>query len=351
MRHRAFGLIVALLLVCVPLRADDLVPGLFRTYLESLRKQAGIPGLAAAIVGENDILWEVALGQQNIERSVATRADTPFHTDGLTQVFTAAMVLRCVEDGKLSLDQRLGEFKPGSPDADATIAQALSHTSGAPGSLTYAYRPERLDPLTVAVRRCTDNSYRESLANLLERFGMMDSVPGADIVTIAPPAEGVPDPVAVARYTRVLARLATPYAVDRSGRSSPSEYAATTITPASGLITTVRDFARFDVALREGVLLQPETLAAAWRAPLDRAGRPLPHGLGWFVQAYNGEPIVWQFGVAESASSSIVVTVPGRRLTLILLANSDGLVKPFQLASGDVTASPFAKLFLGLFVR
>jgi len=33
---------------------------------------------------------------------------------------------------------------------------------------------------------------------------------------------------------------------------------------------------------------------------------------------------------------------------MILLANSDGLVKPFVLAPGDVLASPFARVFLGL---
>ena len=38
-------------------------------------------------------------------------------------------------------------------------------------------------------------------------------------------------------------------------------------------------------------------------------------------------------------------------LTLVLLANSDGLAKSFGLANGDVSTSPFAKLFLGLFVK
>jgi hypothetical protein len=43
--------------------------------------------------------------------------------------------------------------------------------------------------------------------------------------------------------------------------------------------------------------------------------------------------------------------VPGRGLTLILMANSDRLVKPFALAAGDLLVSPFARLFLRLFVR
>jgi hypothetical protein len=40
--------------------------------------------------------------------------------------------------------------------------------------------------------------------------------------------------------------------------------------------------------------------------------------------------------------------VPARRLTFILLANSDGLTSSFQLQAGDVTRSLFATLFLRL---
>jgi CubicO group peptidase (beta-lactamase class C family) len=61
----------------------------------------------------------------------------------------------------------------------------------------------------------------------------------------------------------------------------------------------------------------------------------------------NGELVVWQFG-ASPVSSSFMMSLPARRLTMILLANSSGLVEPFVLAPGDVTASPFARVFLGL---
>jgi hypothetical protein len=49
------------------------------------------------------------------------------------------------------------------------------------------------------------------------------------------------------------------------------------------------------------------------------------------------------------AYSSLMMTLPQRGVTLILLANSDGLVRPFGLAGGDISASPFARLFLRLF--
>ena len=69
------------------------------------------------------------------------------------------------------------------------------------------------------------------------------------------------------------------------------------------------------------------------------------------MQSYNRERVVWQFGVGDNASSSMMITIPGRGLTLILLANSQGLVRPFPLAEGNVAVSPFARLFLSLFAR
>jgi CubicO group peptidase (beta-lactamase class C family) len=181
---------------------------------------------------------------------------------------------------------------------------------------------------------------------------MFDSVPGPNIVTIARRDEGVPHPDDVLRYLAVLQRRATPYFVDGRRRAHPSSYpeSAAVLTPSTGLVTTVRDLAKFDLALKQDILLERGTLEHALNAP-SANGEPLPHGIGWFVQTYNGEKVVWQFGMAENASSSLMITLPARGLTLIVMANSDGLVKVYSPANGDVTRSPFARLFLNLFVR
>ena len=352
MRRVLLALTAAILLIVAraPLHADLLVYGAFGEYVDALRVQAGIPGLTATIVGIEDVLWEHPSGLQNIERSIAARADTPYQIDGLTQVFMASVVLRCVEDGYASLDDTLGRFNPNNPDASATIRQILNHTSGSPANPVFAYRPERFNSLVDVVQVCTKGSFRATIAAGFDRFAMDDSVPGADAVRVIPPADRISAGM-INRYAGVLPRLASPYVVDRQRRATPSQYAATTLTGSNGLITTARDYAKFDLALRHYALLKPDTLAAAWRASGGGNGVALPHGLGWFVQNYNGELVVWQFGVGDNASSSLVVTVPYRYLTLILMANSDGLVRPLPLAAGDVTASPFAKVFLGLFVR
>ena len=334
--------------------ADDLVLARFGEYLDALRTQAGIPGLAAAIVGPGEVQWERAFGRQNVERAIDARFDTPFPLDALTQVFTASIILRCAEEGRVSLDDRVGNYAADAPDPTATLRQLLTHTTGSADGLTFAYRPERLAGLAFAASACSGESasaavsYRSMLARLLDQLSMHDSVPGPDVVQLATP----PFPaVMMDRYRGALARLATPYAVDLQGRASPSRYVATTLTPAAGLISSVRDLEWFDLALKKGHVLRPETIADAWTTPIGRQGQRLPHGIGWFVQSYAGEAVVWQFGLGENASSSLLVTLPRRGLTLILLANSDGLSKPFALAAGDLTVSAFGRLFLGIFVR
>ncbi|HEV3139755.1 MAG TPA: serine hydrolase domain-containing protein [Vicinamibacterales bacterium] len=352
MRRAAFALTTALVIAfgTSPRAADNLVLSRFSDYLDSLRAQAGIPGLAATIVGTTETVWERGFGLQDVERSIAARPDTPFAVDGLMQIVDASLALRCDESRWLSIDDPSAKYLPGSPDAGATLRMLMTHTSPGANGLVFAYRMDRLAAMAPAISACTDSTYRSGIAGLFRRMAMIESVPGADVVSLEPGDEGFDAPT-LDRYAALLARQAVPYAVDGKGRAaaSPSTVPAT-LTPAGGLITSARDLARFDLALKNGAVVQTATLAAAWTAPIGGSGLPLPHGVGWFVQSYNGEPIVWQFG--ESAtSSSMMITAPRRGITLILLANSSGLVRSLNLAAGDITVSPFARVFLGLFVR
>ncbi len=329
--------------------ADNLVLAKFSDYLDALRTQTGIPGLAATIVSATDIVWENAFGLADVDRNVAVGSTTAFHVDGLMQTVAASLALRCDESGFISLNDRVSKYAPTSPDAAATLRMLLTHTSDGPGGLTFAYRPGRLAPMAPALAVCTDNSFRGGIAALLDRMGMADSVPGPDAASLAPGTDGL-SAASIQRYEAALRRLAVPYAVDGNKRATASTYAATTLTPYAGLVTTARDLAKFDVALKNGVVMRAETLAAAWTPPLGANGAPLPHGVGWFAQSYNGEPIVWQFG-ESNVSSSMVIIAPRRSLTVIMLANSAGLTRGLNLAAGDLTTSPFARVFLSLFVR
>ncbi|MGH9195215.1 MAG: serine hydrolase domain-containing protein, partial [Acidimicrobiia bacterium] len=324
----------------------------FDDYLQVLRQQAGIPGMSAALVQDGRIVWAAGFGRQDVEANVPATADTPYHIAGLTQTFAATLLLQCAEDGRLELPAPIRDYDPGMAESSATLAHVLTHTSENVPGTRFKFDPTRYVTLTPAIETCTSQPFRKVLANaILDRLAMHDSVPGQDVATLVTHEEEEPifDPETRDRYARVLRKLAKPYRVDRKGKASLSEYPTKTIDASGGLITTVRDLARFDAALSDGILLQPETLALAWARPVSANGQTFPHGLGWFVQFYNRELVVWQFGEWPNASSSLVVKLPRRQLTLILLANSDGLAAPFQLGNGDVTSSLFGKLFLRFF--
>src|ERR1044071_435921 len=122
--RRIFLLVLAIAMVALAgrPRAQNIVFDLFSGYVESLRVQAAIPGLANLVVGTDSILWEHAYGRQDLGRSIATRVDTLFHADGLTEMFSATMALRCVEERRLSLDEPVGQFSTSS-EPSATIRQ------------------------------------------------------------------------------------------------------------------------------------------------------------------------------------------------------------------------------------
>jgi CubicO group peptidase (beta-lactamase class C family) len=328
--------------------ADDFLLSRFSEYLNALRAQAGIPGLAAAIVGSTDVTWEGLFGLQDVERNLPVRFDTPFQLDDTTQAIVASLAMRCASEGRLSLDDPIGKFVPSSPEAGATIGQLLTHTSGPANNRSFSYRPERLEPIAAAVAACSESTFRAAIAKQL-LTSLIDSVPGSDVVRLVPPAEGF-SASDLEQYANALRRLATPYSVDKRNRATPSSYVAATLTPGSGLISSIRDLEKFDLKLKDR-FMRPEWQALAWTPPTNAGGQPLPHAYGWFVQDYNGDRLVWQFGVSDNASSSMIIMVPRRGVTLILLANSQGLARPFSLAAGDVTVSPFARLFLSIFVR
>jgi CubicO group peptidase (beta-lactamase class C family) len=198
------------------------------------------------------------------------------------------------------------------------------------------------------IEECGDLKYPQLLAeDVFELSAMFDSVPGGSV-----PLGGSGGGLGTARldrYRDVLRRAAVPYHVVSRRAQRNVDFAGRVADAADGVVTTVRDLERFDVALDSGLLLEQATRALAFTQVLD-GGVALPTGLGWFVQGYNGQPIVWQFGQIDGAYSSLIVKVPNRRLTFILLANSDGLSAPFALTTGDVTNSLFARLFLKSFV-
>ena len=321
------------------------------TYLEALRQQAAIPGMSAAVVKDGAILWERGYGFQDLNARVRATPDTAYLAGDATATLAAVLLLQCVEQKRLELDVPVAQYGVTFQDGDPTLRQLLSHTSTEGVGGIFHYNPERFTQLTSVADHCAPQSYRKSVAHrILNRLAMKDSVPGTDLLdpNFELP-EGLFDDEEVERYRRVRDRLAIPYKIDGKGRAERTQLAPTTLTTAGGLVTTVRDLAELQFALDSYLLLEEETIAAAWTNALNRRGAPVPMGLGWFVQNHRGQRVVWHYGVVPNAYSSLLIKLPAHNLTFILMANSDRLTAPYQMSQGDVTRSLFATLFLRLF--
>jgi CubicO group peptidase (beta-lactamase class C family) len=330
------------------IEAQTLSFSVFERYLDAFRTEALIPGLSATIAQNGVVVWERGFGRRDESGAPAT-PETPYQIGGLSQTFGATLLLRkCVDQWDAELDDPVAWRSQFFPEPQTTLRQLLSHT--APGGGGYQYSRARFASLTAVIERCAQGRYSTVLASeIFDRFAMLDSAPDQLLGTPTPGDIALFDAAHRARYADIVERMALPYRV-ASGRSQRNtDFVPQRVDAADGIVSSVVDLVRFDNALMSNALLARATRNQAWtQAFADTT--PLPTGLGWFVQNYRNEPIVWQFGIIRGGYSSLIVKVPNRGLTYILLANSDGLNAPFALESGDVTTSIFATLFLRLFV-
>jgi CubicO group peptidase (beta-lactamase class C family) len=331
--------------------AQDLPYLVFERYVMPLAQQIGMPGLSAVIVRNNRIEWHRGYGFSNVENRTQADIDTPYAIGGVTQAVTAVLLGVCVDRFRFEIDQPIRNFVPSFPQ-NVSIRHVLAHASES----RFRYDPSAYTALTTVVERCSQMNYRVATAvEVLNRLGMTSSVPGLDLGRPeGDAARQLFDPSVVAIYQRLLQNVAAPYRIDRNGRQSRTEYPTYGLDAAGGLIATARDLVNFESALDSGVPLSRSTLNQMWSNAIVFDGNKeritTPTGLGWFVQNASGETLVWTFGHIPDVSSALILKMPSKNLTLILLSNSGGLAAGYNFEQGDVTTSPFVKVFLRLFI-
>jgi CubicO group peptidase (beta-lactamase class C family) len=322
----------------------------FERQVDADRNALGIPGLSMAVLQDGKVISARGFGYADVEQRVPATADTLYHLASVTKTFTAILVLRLVEQGKLDLDEPVSHYSADFKDDAVRIRHLLSHTSeGTPGE-AFNYNPERFETLKAILEKVTGKPLRQQFVEtFLDPLAMRDSVPGPDVAD-DDTTWAVLGKENVARYRLTLARFAKPYTFWGNGEAVYSGYPPRDFWASAGLLSTVRDMAKYDQAVDRHALLTADTLARAWTPVRNRAGMPLAFGTGWYVTDYRGERLVWHYGHWGTGFSALLLKVPARRLTLILLANSEALADhPYQLG-GDVTNNLFACRFINTFI-
>jgi CubicO group peptidase (beta-lactamase class C family) len=321
----------------------------FEIQVEELRKLLRIPGMSAVIVKDQKVLWAKGFGFADQEKQIAATPDTLYHIASLTKTFAATLIMQLVEQGKLDLNEPMSHYSTDFKDDSVRIKHLLSHTSeGTPGD-RYQYSGNRYDYLTKVIEKKYGQSFRNLIVRrFLDPLDMSESVPSHNVVDYS---DDWTDPLGkdnLAHYRSNLKKLAVPYTLygDEIVRA---HYPPKNLGAAAGLLSTVVDMAKYDAAIDQHALIKAETQAIAWTPFVSNAGKPLPHGLGWFAEPYHGLKLIWHYGHWGTGFSATYLKVPEKNLSLILLANTEALSDPFY-QNGGIETNVFACTFLRMFV-
>ena len=94
-------------------------------------KKTGAPSVSVAVVENSRVIYAKAFGMADRSAGHAADVNTRYAVGSISKEFTAAALLLLQEQGKLSLDDRVGKYFPDLTRAnEITIRQLLSHVSG-----------------------------------------------------------------------------------------------------------------------------------------------------------------------------------------------------------------------------
>ncbi len=93
------------------------------------------PGISVAVQHRGELVLAKGYGLAEVENKVPATEHTVYRIGSVTKQFTAAAVIKLVEDGRVSLDDPMTEFFPDYPVGEfhITVGQLLDHTSGIKG--------------------------------------------------------------------------------------------------------------------------------------------------------------------------------------------------------------------------
>ena len=319
----------------------------FEKEVDELRDRLKIPGLSAVIVKDQKVLWAKGFGFADLENRIPATPDTLYSIASLAKTFAATLVLQLVEQGKLDLDEPISHYSSDFKDDSVRIKHLLSHTSnGTPGE-RFRYDGSRFDYLTAVIEKKIGKPFVNIVVEtFFDPLGMSSSVPYHNVVADADKWVASLGKEHLDRYRKHLTRLAQPYAYYGDGETIHDSYPPQDfIGAAAGLLSTVRDLAKYDIAIDRHVFLKKKTQEKAWTPFVSNSGERLPYGLGWFVTDYHGLKLVWHYGQWGTGFSAMYLKVPEKNVSLVVLANSEALA---DHGGEDLTSNVFVCRFLGL---
>ncbi len=326
----------------IPEKLDE-----YMTALSGAYKFNGV----VLVARQGTVLLKKGYGWKNAAAQEASDVNGIFQIGSLTKPFTAEVILKLEEQGKIALDDKLSKYFPDYPKGDRiTIENLLTHTSGIPGydveeSDTIAWTPVtkeqviglfRNQPLEfkpgkkykysnagyfllgMIIEKVTGKSYEASVRELIfQPLQMLNS--GFDFIHLED------------------LRKVTGYAVLNAGEQRPVHLVDSTVSYAAGaMYSDADDLYKWAVSIARQQILS----ASIWK----RAFTPFKsnYGYGWFIDTLSGHDYAGHSG-GIMGFTSYLAYFPGEDVTIILLNNFLNEREPLSLPVQDLAAIVFDK--------
>lgn len=100
--------------------------------------KGNVPGCAAGVIQAGRWLAKGGYGSASLEHGVRMTPDTVFYTGSVSKQFTAAALLRLIDQGKVALDDDIRKYVPELPEYSPPIKihHLVHHTTGLPDFLS-----------------------------------------------------------------------------------------------------------------------------------------------------------------------------------------------------------------------
>lgn len=257
-------------------------------------------------------------GFSNFKNKTPIDTLTVFGIASNTKQFTAVMVLKLVEQGKIKLDDKvsayLDDFKKQAYQ-NITIQQLLNHTSGfyslgqpltfESGS-NFAYSNEGYNELGKLIEKISGKSYEDNASELFKSVGLRHTYTNKtfDNKDFGSAWVGKPDnPEEIPKM---------PDRLSEKGIGNP----------AGGILSTVEDLNRWNQLLFAGKILKPETLIKMTAQTAVRTNHFFSKvGYGDGLMMYGKGPLAYFHTGYVKGLPSVNIYYPATKTSVIVLSN------------------------------
>lgn len=336
---------------------------LIEVWLDAQKDYEQLPGISAAVVRDQEIIWSDAFGQANPGMNLESKPTTLCSICSISKLFTSVAVMKLYDEGKIRLDDRIEDLLPWydlpqqyKGSGPVTIRSLLTHSSGLPRESAHPYwtGPDFPFPTQEEIREglsTQETLYPSSTNYQYSNLGLtllgevveeVSGMPYEDYVQ-----QNILDPLGLTdtrpRMPEELygKQLAIGYSATtrNGGREKVNFFHANGITPAAGYSSNVLDLGKFaswqfrlyDTSLIE--ILKPSTLKYMHRVQwMDKPGMDWARGLGFGVYTDNGTTLVGHGGSCPGYRSVLQLDTK-KKMAYTAMINASG-TNPGKYTSG-----------------